>query len=51
MPIYTYKCEDCDHEWDEIAPMDTKEAICPACKGRALRQVTSASVHFKGVWP
>ena len=35
MPLYSYKCEACEHEFDEVLPIDqrenpTKEA-CPVC--------------------
>ena len=31
MPIYPYKCEECEKEWDEICAFAEKPDECPSC--------------------
>lgn len=49
MPIYTYRCKDCDHEF-EIRQRMTDDPLteCPACAGEVRRVVNSVGVVFKG---
>ncbi|MDP8206773.1 MAG: zinc ribbon domain-containing protein [Candidatus Electryonea clarkiae] len=38
MPTYTYKCDDCDYEFDLFHSIsDTSEKICPKCDKSANR--------------
>ncbi len=30
MPIYEYRCRNCDHEFEELVRSDQK-VVCPAC--------------------
>ena len=50
MPVYTYRCEHCGHEFDkEQSFNDAPAKACPACRKRALRKVYKpAGVVFKG---
>jgi putative FmdB family regulatory protein len=50
MPIYTYHCENCDHQFDKRQSFDDEALIvCPVCRKHELRKVYSpAKVVFKG---
>ena len=43
MPVYEYKCEDCDRKFDIVATLAEKEAglapVCPRCGCRRAKQV------------
>lgn len=49
MPLYTYRCNDCDHEF-EVRQRMTEDplSICPVCGGNIRRVVSSVGVVFKG---
>lgn len=50
MPIYEYKCKDCDHRMEALQKMsDPKLVDCPACEAPALvKQVTAAAFKLNG---
>ncbi len=51
MPTYDYRCNACDHEWEEFQPMGSKAIrLCPGCGARkAERQIgAGAGIIFKG---
>lgn len=50
MPIYAYRCQDCDHELDALQKLsDPPLTECPACGASALKkQVTAAAFRLKG---
>jgi len=37
MPIYEYRCNDCEHEYDQLRSMRTMDDVraCPACGSMA----------------
>jgi putative FmdB family regulatory protein len=42
MPIYDYRCEDCEHEFELRETMSEHESAkheCPKCGGARLRRV------------
>jgi putative FmdB family regulatory protein len=44
MPIYEYKCKECDHRLEKIQKMsDDPLKDCPSCEKPALSKVVSAS--------
>ena len=50
MPVYTYHCENCEHEFEKYQSF-SEDALttCPECKKKALRKVYKpAMVLFKG---
>jgi putative FmdB family regulatory protein len=49
MPIYEYRCKDCDHRFD-IAQSFTDHAltVCPACGGALKKVFGSVGITFKG---
>lgn len=50
MPIYEYRCPDCQHEFDAMQRMsDDPIGVCPECGSTNVARVLSApAIHFKG---
>ncbi|MCP4360380.1 MAG: hypothetical protein GY796_20420 [Chloroflexi bacterium] len=50
MPIYTYKCRECEYQFDQRQRMaDDPIVECPSCAELQLRKViNSAGIVFKG---
>jgi len=49
MPIYTYRCINCEHEFEARQRMtDDPLTGCPQCEGTIRRVVNSVGVVFKG---
>lgn len=51
MPTYVYRCRDCGREFEHFEKMTSrvKTRKCPACGGRAERQISGgAGFLFKG---
>ncbi len=50
MPIYSYRCEDCEYAKDVLQKMsDPPPVVCPSCGASAFRkQVTAAGFQLKG---
>lgn len=49
MPLYTYRCNNCNHEFEARQRMsDDPLTDCPVCEGDVRRVVSSVGVVFKG---
>jgi putative FmdB family regulatory protein len=50
MPVYTYHCDNCEHQFDKRQSFsETALKACPVCRKHRLRKVYSpAGVVFKG---
>lgn len=49
MPIYEYKCKNCEHVFERFqAVNDQPEKICPMCGGEVKRVFYPAGLIFKG---
>ena len=49
MPIYKYKCKDCDIEIELKQHMlDDPIKVCPACDGELIRVIQIPSVIYRG---
>tara|TARA_B100000925_G_scaffold157048_1_gene117978 strand:- start:635 stop:925 length:291 start_codon:yes stop_codon:yes gene_type:complete len=50
MPIYDYKCSDCEHQIEVIQKInDDPMIVCPECSKRSLKKLVSApSFRLKG---
>ena len=50
MPIYDYKCSDCEHEIEIIQKFsDEPKTLCPKCnKESLLKMVSAPSFRLKG---
>ncbi len=44
MPIYTYRCNDCQAQFDQLVRSETKVA-CPQCDGRELERLMSLTAR------
>ncbi|MFZ0548907.1 MAG: FmdB family zinc ribbon protein [Candidatus Promineifilaceae bacterium] len=49
MPLYVYKCNDCDHQFEVRQRFsDEPLTVCPNCKGHIRRVINPVGVVFKG---
>ena len=50
MPVYTFRCEQCGHEFDkQLGFSEAAPVACPKCRKHALNKVYKpAGVVFKG---
>jgi putative FmdB family regulatory protein len=49
MPIYDYRCVDCDERFEVSRPMGSaSDPCCPSCGKQAKRVFTPVGVAFKG---
>lgn len=49
MPLYTYRCNDCDHSFEARQRMSEDPlSDCPVCLGEVRRVINSVGVVFKG---
>lgn len=49
MPTYTYRCNECGHEFDVRQRFaDDPLTECPSCEGEIRRVVNSVGIVFKG---
>jgi putative FmdB family regulatory protein len=45
MPIYEYRCRDCDIEFEHVSSIsehDERVPLCPRCKGENVQQVPAS---------
>ncbi len=49
MPLYDYRCPECDVTFEVTRSADSASAVCcPTCEGPAKRVFTPVGVVFKG---
>lgn len=50
MPVYEYKCPECDHVFDKLQSYSAAPPECPKCgHGKTEKQITAAAgCEFKG---
>ena len=52
MPLYEYKCEDCENEFEEMLHFSERDVPinepCPSCKGKVQLKMSMGSFHLKG---
>ena len=49
MPIYEYKCAECEFQFEKIQKFsDPPLEICPECEGRVSKLLSLSSFHLKG---
>jgi len=41
MPIFEYRCKDCDRPFEQIVPRYDSEATCPHCKSAQVEKQLS----------
>ena len=49
MPIYEYRCLDCDHEFERMQKFSDPPAdSCPSCTGAVQKLISRSAFHLKG---
>src|SRR5215813_467828 len=49
MPLYEYRCVDCDHQFEVIQKFsDPPVEKCPKCGGPVRKLMSSPAIQFKG---
>ena len=49
MPIYEYRCQDCNHEFERMQRFsDPPVAVCPTCDGSVQKLISRSAFHLKG---
>ncbi len=48
MPIYEYKCEDCNEEFEALVFRTDEIVPCPSCEGNDIKRLMSACNHKSG---
>jgi len=48
MPLYGWKCQKCNHEFEIIQTMNEPKPLCPECQGRVEKQIGRTSFKLKG---
>jgi len=48
MPLYEYKCMDCEHEFEELVGGDEPAPSCPACRSANTVKLISL-ISAKGI--
>ena len=44
MPIYEYRCDDCDHQLEVVQKLNEEQLVsCPKCKNDSLKKIISAA--------
>ena len=50
MPIYDYRCQQCDYQRELLQSMSTPPPECPSCSGGMERWISSApAIHGQAV--
>ncbi len=48
MPIYEYRCTNCDNLFDRLQNQDDDEPDCPVCGSDVMRIYSPTGLRFKG---
>jgi putative FmdB family regulatory protein len=50
MPLYEYRCENCNHQFEKIQRFsDDPITVCPSCgSGPVVKLLSSPAIQFKG---
>lgn len=48
MPIYEYRCQDCDHEFEELVRSDDEQVECEACDSENVKRKMSTFTAHTG---
>ena len=49
MPIYEYRCQDCNHEFELMQKFsDPAVETCPSCAGTVQKLISRSAFHLKG---
>lgn len=50
MPLYTYVCVDCMHEFESLEKMNADPPPCPKCGEETEKKLTTTRLQFKEPW-
>ncbi len=44
MPLYEYRCEKCEHTFEDLVPLEDRDngSACPKCSSKQVRRLVSA---------
>lgn len=48
MPVYEYRCTQCQHTFEEYRPVGDSAPTCPACGSPTRKVYASVGLIFKG---
>ncbi len=49
MPIYEYKCANCDYEFEKMQKITEEPlSVCPRCEGKVEKKWSLSGFQFKG---
>jgi putative FmdB family regulatory protein len=48
VPIYEYRCTQCDHRFERLQPVGSPPEACPRCGGATRRLLGSVGLVFRG---
>ena len=49
MPIYEYRCQDCNYEFERMQKFsDPPIEVCPTCAGLVQKLISRSAFHLKG---
>ena len=48
MPLYSFKCLHCGHQFEELWPYESRNPVCPLCQSTTKRKFGVAALKFKG---
>jgi len=49
MPLYEYKCQECENRYERIEKASSPhDGVCPSCGGAARRLLGAPALKFKG---
>jgi len=49
MPIYLFRCAECEAEHEELLPLgETGDRTCPDCGGKATHQFARVAIKYDG---
>ncbi len=48
MPIYEYRCKECNHVFERLVGYNAPTPDCPECGGEVEQLISPPAVQFKG---
>jgi len=48
MPLYEFRCANCDYLFEQLLPASGDNPVCPVCKCPTVRIFNPAPLRFKG---
>lgn len=48
MPIYEYRCTNCDHDFQKLMKLNEEKPPCPECKSPVKKLISQGSFQLMG---